>query len=349
MKYIGNGVALFGAFLLASCSSVDGRSDGGGKSVSALPPAPSSEIASDGPVKIGEPYTVGSKTYTPQDVMTYDEVGYASWYGQEFEGRPTANGEAYVSSGVSAAHKTLPMPSYVEITALDTGKTIIARVNDRGPFANDRIIDLSAGAARELGIDAQGVAGVRVRKVNPPEQERSVLRSGRAAPARINTPESLLKILRQKLAAMPRPSASVQQAAVVQVPRIAAAPVSTQRPAQGDGRFVREGSGSTARQAENRPVQPAAQASAGNGRFVRQNAAPSAPRASSAVYIVQIAAYTTQARADEFAKQAGARVQRGSDGIFRVLFGPYATTTDAQQALVGAQARGHKSARIFTQ
>ena len=110
-----------------------------------------------------------------------------------------ANGEAFIPSAFTAAHKTLPLPSYVEVTALDTGRTILVRINDRGPFANDRLIDLSAGAARQLGITGQGVTGVRVRKVNPPEQERAALRSGRSVAERIATPESLLRVLNMKL------------------------------------------------------------------------------------------------------------------------------------------------------
>jgi rare lipoprotein A len=350
MKFIGKIAALSGAILLASCSGIVGPSDGGGKRVSSLPPAPAMESVSDATVKIGEPYTVGGKTYVPQDVTAYDEVGYASWYGDELEGRPTANGEAFVANAVSVAHKTLPMPSYVEITALDSGKTIIARVNDRGPFAHDRLIDLSAGAARELGIMGQGVSGVRVRKVNPPEQDRSVLRAGRAAPARVDTPESLLKVLRQKLAQMPRPTGAVQQATAIPARQITPAATQVENPTPANGRFLREGTGRSAPRAENRPepqVVPTPQPRA-NGRFVRQTAGP---RAVGTLYIVQIAAYSSRARADDLAKRAGegARVQRGADGIYRVYFGPYGTEADAQKALVGAKARGHSGARIFVQ
>ncbi len=351
MKFIGNIAALSGAIMLASCSGIVGQSDGGGKRVSSLPPA--AESASDATVKIGEPYTVGAKTYIPQDVAAYDEVGYASWYGDELEGRPTANGEVFAASAVSAAHKTLPMPSYVEITALDTGKTIIARVNDRGPFAHDRLIDLSAGAARELGIMGQGVSGVRVRKVNPPEQDKSVLRAGRAAPARADTPESLLKVLRQKLAQMPRPTGAVQGAVVGSSQPMTQAVTKVESPTRGNGRFVREGTRPSAPRAETRPEPQVASTpqARSNGRFVRQSAGAPASRAASTVYFVQIAAYSSRARADDLAKRAGegARVQQGADGIFRVHFGPYGTEADAKKALVGAQARGHSGARIFVQ
>src|SRR3546814_5799298 len=128
---------------------------------------------------IGDPYKIGGVTYTPIDVADYDEVGYAGRYGDDLAGKPTANGEDFDPAAISAAHKTLPLPSYVEVTALDTGRTILVRVNDRGPMANDRLIDLSPAAADQLGLK-DGVTGVRVRRVHPPrrsEEHTSELQS----------------------------------------------------------------------------------------------------------------------------------------------------------------------------
>jgi len=134
----------------------------------------------DSPVKIGRPYQVRGKTYVPADNPDYDETGYASWYGPGQGGR-TANGEKFRQNRIGAAHKTLPLPSYVEMTALATGRRIIVRVNDRGPFVDGRIIDLSRGAAEELGIVRTGTARVRVRRVYPDGKVTRALRSGRAA------------------------------------------------------------------------------------------------------------------------------------------------------------------------
>jgi len=156
-------------------------------------------MLSDTPARIGKPYSIKGVTYHPSDVPDYDEVGYASWYGEELEGRATANGEAFVPTGISAAHRTLPLPSYVEVTALDSGRTILVRINDRGPFAEDRLIDLSRGAAEQLGISGHGHAAVRVRRVNPPEQDKAMLRSGKPTAERMDAPEILLNALRQKL------------------------------------------------------------------------------------------------------------------------------------------------------
>lgn len=137
---------------------------------------------SDGTPRIGPPYTVRGQTYTPADDRHYDAVGLASWYGGAHRGKPTANGEPFDPDAISAAHRTLPLPSYAEVTALDTGRTILVRINDRGPFVAGRILDLSHGAARLLGIDRTGVARVRVRRVEPSERAKTALRAGRPAP-----------------------------------------------------------------------------------------------------------------------------------------------------------------------
>jgi len=117
--------------------------------------------------KIGEPYQVGGIWYVPREQPNYDETGTASWYGSEFNMRPTANGEVFDMNAPSAAHATLPLPSMVEVTNLENGKTIKVRVNDRGPFVGGRVIDLSQEAARQLGYDRKGTAQVRVRYLGP--------------------------------------------------------------------------------------------------------------------------------------------------------------------------------------
>lgn len=162
-------------------------------------PVPQMPMVADEPVTIGAPYTVAGVTYTPEDASNYDAVGHAGWYGEELQGNKTANGEVFMPMAITAAHKTLPLPSYVEVTALDSGKTILVRINDRGPFANDRLIDLSRGAAEQLGIIGAGAAPVRVRRVNPPEQDRALLRAQQRAAERLETPAALLMPLRAKL------------------------------------------------------------------------------------------------------------------------------------------------------
>ena len=154
----------------------------------------------DGRIKLGKSYRVGGDTYTPADDPVYDAVGYASWYGNELAGRRTANGEMFMPSGISAAHRTLPMPSYVEVTALSTGRTILVRINDRGPFSASRLIDLSRGAAEQLGIIGRGPSPVRIRRVEPTEEERAALRAGQRAAERIPVSGEDLERFREQLA-----------------------------------------------------------------------------------------------------------------------------------------------------
>lgn len=136
---------------------------------------------SDVPVRIGPPYTVRGTTFVPAAQPGYDVLGYATWYGNE-SGNQVANGERFRPGWVTAAHKTLPLPSYVEVTALDTGRRIVVRVNDRGPYgASTRILDLSKGAAEQLGVRAKGKAAVRVRVVEPSDKDRAALRKGKSA------------------------------------------------------------------------------------------------------------------------------------------------------------------------
>ncbi len=116
---------------------------------------------------VGKPYKVKGNWFYPKVDEDYDKVGYASWYGSAFHGRLTANGEVYNQHALSAAHPTMPLPSYARVTNLKNGSSVIVRVNDRGPFERGRIIDLSSRAAEMLGSHSAGVAKVRVQYVGP--------------------------------------------------------------------------------------------------------------------------------------------------------------------------------------
>ena len=112
--------------------------------------------------KIGKKYEVKGKFYYPKKDMFYNKTGIASWYGPKFNGKLTANGEIYNQNALTAAHKTLPLPSAVKVTNLKNNKSVILRINDRGPFVNDRIIDLSSKAADLLDLKEKGTGLVRV-------------------------------------------------------------------------------------------------------------------------------------------------------------------------------------------
>lgn len=117
--------------------------------------------------QVGKPYKVKGRWYVPKEQPGYNKTGMASWYGPNFHGRLTANGEIYDQYALSAAHPTFPLPSYAHVTNLKNGHSVIVRVNDRGPFHRHRIIDLSARAAKLLDYQRSGVASVRVRYVGP--------------------------------------------------------------------------------------------------------------------------------------------------------------------------------------
>lgn len=128
---------------------------------------------------MGNPYRVANTWYYPKEDPSYDRTGVASWYGPGFHGKRTANGEIYNMNDLTAAHTTLPMPSYVRVTNLDNGRSMVLRVNDRGPFAKNRIIDVSRRAAQLLGFEHQGTARVRVQAVAP---DGSLIHEAKAAP-----------------------------------------------------------------------------------------------------------------------------------------------------------------------
>ncbi len=140
----------------------------------------------------------GTSQATPGE-RRYDAVGYASWYGEEMGSGRTASGQPFDPRAITAAHSSLPMGSFVEVTSLDSGKTILVLINDRGPVSQDRVLDLSRGAAQLLGVDRAGIAAVRVRQVDPPGPDQTALREGRSASPRIDTPAVLLSALRKRL------------------------------------------------------------------------------------------------------------------------------------------------------
>lgn len=161
------------SLLLAQCSSSNVDSHLG---VAASPRVvdPGEPVPKGGGVfRVGEPYVVGGRMYVPQYDPHYKAVGLASWYGDDFYGRYTANGEIFDANSISAAHPTMPLPSYARVTNLQNGRSLIVRVNDRGPYARNRIIDLSMRAAHLLGLYRSGTAWVRVEYVGPAPMEGS--------------------------------------------------------------------------------------------------------------------------------------------------------------------------------
>ncbi|HUZ71628.1 MAG TPA: septal ring lytic transglycosylase RlpA family protein [Stellaceae bacterium] len=150
------------AILLAACA--------------ARPPYGGAPAAVPHPVyKVGKPYQIDGVWYYPAEDLTYDKTGIASWYGEDFNGKYTANGEVFNINGLTAAHRTLPMPSIVQVTNLENGRSLELRIDDRGPYARGRIIDVSRRAAQLLGFEASGTAKVRVRILAPESIQAKLL------------------------------------------------------------------------------------------------------------------------------------------------------------------------------
>lgn len=154
-------IALLG--LMSACSSSNRPVYSGHEESTKGVPGFSSEGKKLSPhVKLGQSYRVNGETYVPRYQPDYVEEGMASWYGPGFHGGKTANGESFDEEELTAAHRTLPLPSIVRVTLLSTGKSALVRVNDRGPFAHNRIIDVSRGVAEKIGLIRAGVGKVRV-------------------------------------------------------------------------------------------------------------------------------------------------------------------------------------------
>lgn len=191
-------LAVPAALALAACSSSSHHAGYGG----------------GGDYKVGAPYKVAGRWYHPKEDPGYNRVGIASWYGPNFHGKRTANGERYNMNALTAAHTTLPMPSFVRVTNLENGRSIILKVNDRGPFVSDRIIDVSRRGAQLLGFEKKGTARVRVQAVAGPEAPAAV----QVAAARTSAPARQTPPPRESAPAPPAVPVAVVEASTVPVP-----------------------------------------------------------------------------------------------------------------------------------
>lgn len=305
--------------------------------------------AADYPVTVGAPYTIGTTTWTPADQLNYDAVGYA--------------GSSGTLNGVSGAHKTLPLPSYAEVTALDSGRTILVRLVERGPQDNDTLVALSTAAAAQLGIVPGSHTAVRVRRVNPPEIERAALRTGGTAPMRMETPEALLKVLRRKLAEqsplMPPPS--VPPAMPTGIVGDGALPVSSapRSPVAAPPKLPTSSSTQTTAALAASPKKTSAAAKPAavtnlptSVTAPKSNSAPHAVEGAKApepatkgTHLVQVAAFSSRENADKAARQLGGAVTPAGK-LWRVRLGPFVGAKEASSALEKAKAAGYSDARI---
>ncbi|MDF1585963.1 septal ring lytic transglycosylase RlpA family protein [Marinimicrococcus flavescens] len=228
-----DGLVLGVGLLLAACASRAPEKPGQPEAGAASLP--------QGVYKLGKPYKIAGRWYHPAYEPDYDRTGVASWYGAAFHGKPTANGEVFDKELISAAHPTLPLPSIVRVTNLENGRSLELRVNDRGPFVGDRMIDLSQAAARELGYEGAGLARVRVQFVGLADDALGTPPS----PSPATVPETTMVAqvpAPARRAPAPEREAEVQLASLADVAPTRSRPAAATRPACGPGpHFVQVG------------------------------------------------------------------------------------------------------------
>jgi rare lipoprotein A len=185
-----------------------------------------------GRYKIGKPYQIKGAWYYPKVDYAYDETGIASWYGSQFHGRKTANGERFDMNAVSAAHRTLPLPSYVSVINLNNGRSLKLRVNDRGPFARGRILDLSRRAAQLLGMEKAGTARVRVTILPDESRALAAQMASQTQLASLGSPITVSSMPKASVSSQPLappPGSEVAPAPVTAVDTVPVKPAAVER------------------------------------------------------------------------------------------------------------------------
>ena len=291
--------------LAAGCASTDQE-----QGVSVPPNA--------GIYKVGNPYQIGDTWYYPREQPDYDETGVASWYGPTFYGHPTADGEIYDAQALTAAHRTLPLPVNVRVTNLDNGKSLIVRVNDRGPFAKGRIIDVSERAAKLLGFYDFGTAKVRVTYV-----ARADLPNGTPQPFGAGMPPSVV----QSVSAAP--TQKIETSPLEAIPGAAATPPPVP----------------VAPPPTPPPVAAPDPGALPSGQVIKVPV-PVVTR-----LYVQVGAFSNRQNAARLVARLGgdlkiSTIQRNGQTLYRVRLGPFDKTGDADAALSKVSSLGSNDAHI---
>lgn len=201
-----------------------------------LASAPLSDVTTYAEPYAGPPYQVEGKWYVPTYEPNYDEIGIASWYGPTFHGKASASGETFDENAMTAAHPTLPIPSLVRVTNLENGRSVVVRLNDRGPFVDDRIIDLSRAAGKALDMHAKGTARVRVQYVGPAPAEHNLTPVQQVEVQKISATPVKFSMPVMEIAAEPLPDL------VPAAPEASAAVAPPTRLAKQDDYFLQAGS-----------------------------------------------------------------------------------------------------------
>ena len=278
-----------------------------------------------GGYKVGKPYTIKGVTYRPQIDYDYSETGIASWYGPDFHGNRTANGEIFDMNAISAAHRTLPMPSLVRVTNLENGRAMTIRVNDRGPFSRGRIIDLSRRAAQLLGFERNGTAMVRVEILPRESQQMAAKLTGEPMPADDH----------------PKPNAA---------PRVAVTSKALPPPPG-----ARQSAPNPDRQVAATTTQPLPRPAPRTRNLAKvDGSVETVPLAKSPTVYVQAGAFSQYTNAfrlqvllKSLAPSTITQVQAAEAHLFRVRLGPVATVEEADALLARVVSSGVPEARII--
>lgn len=301
------------------------------------------DTRSQGKYKVGNPYLIDGQEYYPQEMFEYSETGIASWYGPGFHGKQTANGEIYDQNELTAAHRTLQMPSLVRVTNLENGRSLVVRVNDRGPYARGRIIDLSSKAADLLGTKAKGTAKVRVDILGPESRQIAEhARQGidtRGYEIALNNPANTTgKVLLAN---------SVPQGTVETLPPVQVA--SVESVALDDGSQIPV---VTAQRAPATYAPPVQGHMSQDGRFMPDPVVTQQPVTPTNIY-VQAGAFGDEGNAMRLSQNLSAfgnasvhPANVGGRSFYRVRLGPYQTVDQADLALAQVVANGAPKAAI---
>lgn len=293
--------------------------------------------------KVGNPYQINGVWYYPKEDATYDETGIGSWYGPQFHGKQTANGEVFDMNEVTAAHPTLPMPSLVRVTNLENGRSIVVRMNDRGPYANGRIIDLSRRSAQLLGFERQGTAKVRVQYVG------SAPIDGGAGPVVASRDANTSADERPDAA----PRATVSAEALPPPPGMKGRSAEVARPADGQPSPMQILAAQ--RQDANSAPPTDTVTTARAETSLEAQKVEVGPARGGQIY-VQVGAFTLHENAHKLAARLSLIGPVGvsstfvnSQEFFRVRLGPYDQVASADQALQQTISSGHTNARIVVE
>lgn len=282
--------------------------------------APPSKFGA-GAYKVGEPYQVGGIWYYPKPDFTYRETGIASWYGPGFDGKRTANGERYDQTAMTAAHRTLPMPSIVRVTNLDNGRSIKVRINDRGPFSNGRIIDLSQRGADLLGFRQKGTAKVLVEIIE--DESRRLAAASLTEEAAASSP-----------APAPRQAVTIEALPGTPLPTQATNPAASQTAAV------------VARRAATTVLRPQPPTPVLDGTVTTLPVLPTKIFVQAGSFTRVDNALRLRARLSQLGNVHVAETVIEERRFFRVRLGPMATVEEADELLAVLLGNGHPDARV---